>query len=78
MTGIADAYRGERRPRPISSSKPVPNPSPWSLKTSLKTRLGKHEMIYAMELRDDLPKTAVGKLSKKMPHDQLAQETKTA
>jgi len=31
-----------------------------------------------MELRDDLPKTAVGKLSKKMLHDQLAQETKTA
>ena len=35
-------------------------------KTSfLKDRLGKHEMIGALEIRDDLPKTPVGKISKK-------------
>ena len=35
------------------------------LKSFLKDRIGKHEMVQEMELRADLPKTAVGKLSKK-------------
>ena len=35
------------------------------LKAFLKDRLGKHEMVQAMDLRAELPKTAVGKLSKK-------------
>ena len=78
VIGIADAYRGES-PKAYIKLKAGAEPITLeSLKDFLKTRLGKHEMIYAMELRDDLPKTAVGKLSKKMLHDQLAQETKTA
>ena len=35
------------------------------MKDFLKDRLGKHEMISALEIRDALPRTAVGKLSKK-------------
>jgi long-chain acyl-CoA synthetase len=35
------------------------------MKAFLKERLGKHEMIGAMEIRDALPKTPVGKISKK-------------
>ena len=35
------------------------------MKAFLKDRLGKHEMIGAMEIRDELPKTPVGKISKK-------------
>jgi long-chain acyl-CoA synthetase len=35
------------------------------MKAFLKDRLGKHEMIGAMEIRDALPKTSVGKISKK-------------
>ena len=35
------------------------------LKAFLKRRLGKHEMVQAMEIREQLPKTPVGKLSKK-------------
>jgi long-chain acyl-CoA synthetase len=35
------------------------------MKAFLKERLGKHEMIGAMEIRDELPKTPVGKISKK-------------
>ena len=36
-----------------------------ALKAFLKERLGKHEMIGAIDVRAELPKTAVGKLSKK-------------
>ena len=35
------------------------------MKAFLKDRLGKHEMIGAMEIRAELPKTPVGKISKK-------------
>ena len=40
------------------------------MKTFLRDRIGKHEMITALEIRASLPKTAVGKLSKK----QLVEE----
>jgi acyl-CoA synthetase (AMP-forming)/AMP-acid ligase II len=33
-------------------------------------KLGKHEMISALEIRDALPRTAVGKLSKKELYDE--------
>jgi hypothetical protein len=36
-----------------------------ALKTFLAGRIGKHELIGALVVRDSLPKTAVGKLSKK-------------
>ncbi|HEU0203631.1 MAG TPA: hypothetical protein VFR86_24740, partial [Burkholderiaceae bacterium] len=36
------------------------------MKTFLGGRLGKHEMVQALEIRAELPKTAVGKLSKKV------------
>ena len=36
-----------------------------ALKLFLKDRLGKHEMVGEIEFRDELPKTPVGKLSKK-------------
>ena len=35
------------------------------MKDFLKDELGKHEMISALEIRDALPRTAVGKLSKR-------------
>jgi len=38
----------------------------------LKDKLGKHEMISALEIRDALPRTAVGKLSKKELYDEEA------
>ena len=40
------------------------------MKSFLKSRLGKHEMISELEIRDSLPRTPVGKLSKK----ELAEE----
>jgi long-chain acyl-CoA synthetase len=41
-----------------------------NLKDFLKDKLGKHEMISALEIRDALPRTAVGKLSKKELYDE--------
>jgi len=35
------------------------------LQTFLRERIGKHEMVQALELRPELPKTPVGKLSKR-------------
>jgi long-chain acyl-CoA synthetase len=43
----------------------APEPSFEEMKAFLKDRLGKHEMIGAMEIRAELPKTPVGKISKK-------------
>ena len=42
------------------------------MKAFLKDRLGKHEMIGALEIRDELPKTPVGKISKKDLRDYEA------
>jgi long-chain acyl-CoA synthetase len=40
------------------------------MKVFLKDRIGKHEMIGALEVREALPKTPVGKLSKKTLVDE--------
>jgi long-chain acyl-CoA synthetase len=65
VIGIPDDYRGET---PKAFVKLKAGAAPLTLeamKVFLKDRLGKHEMIGAMEIRDALPKTAVGKISKK-------------
>ena len=65
VIGIPDAYRGES---PKAFIKLKKDASPFgldALQAFLRERIGKHEMVRAMELRAELPKTAVGKLSKK-------------
>jgi long-chain acyl-CoA synthetase len=65
VIGIHDAYRGQS---PKAFVKLKPGAAAFSLdelKTFLKDRLGKHEMVQALEIRAELPKTPVGKLSKK-------------
>ena len=65
VIGIPDDYRGET---PKAFVKLKDGAAPLTLedmKAFLKERLGKHEMIGAMEIRDALPKTPVGKISKK-------------
>jgi long-chain acyl-CoA synthetase len=44
------------------------------MKSFLKSRLGKHEMISELEVRDALPRTLVGKLSKKELIDEEARK----
>jgi long-chain acyl-CoA synthetase len=49
----------------------APELSLKELKDFLKSRLGKHEMISEMEIRSALPRTPVGKLSKKELYDEI-------
>jgi long-chain acyl-CoA synthetase len=70
VIGIHDDYRGQS---PKAFVKLKTNSSAVTLeqmKDFLKDKLGKHEMISALELRDALPRTAVGKLSKKELYDE--------
>jgi long-chain acyl-CoA synthetase len=71
VIGIADAYRGQS-PKAFVTLKDGAEPlSLAALKSFLADKLGKHEMVQALEIRAELPKTPVGKLSKR---ELVAQE----
>jgi long-chain acyl-CoA synthetase len=65
VIGGPDTYRGETPKAFVKLKAGAPPLTLDELKAFLKDRLGKHEMIGALELRDELPKTPVGKISKK-------------
>ena len=65
VIGVPDAYRGETPKAFVKLKAGAPPPTFEEMKAFLKDRLGKHEMIGAMEIRAELPKTPVGKISKK-------------
>jgi long-chain acyl-CoA synthetase len=65
VIGVPDAYRGETPKAFVKLKAGAPPLTLEDLKDFLKDRLGKHEMISALEIRAELPKTAVGKISKK-------------
>jgi long-chain acyl-CoA synthetase len=65
VIGIPDDYRGETPKAFVKLKAGMAPLSLEAMKAFLKERLGKHEMIGAMEIRDALPKTPVGKISKK-------------
>ena len=74
VIGIPDEYRGQS-PKAFVALKPGAEPFTLKdLQAFLKDKLGKHEMIQALELRAELPKTAVGKLSKKDLVDEEARK----
>jgi long-chain acyl-CoA synthetase len=78
VIGIHDDYRGQS---PKAFIKLKSNTDPVTLeqmKNFLKDKLGKHEMISEMEIREALPKTAVGKLSKKELYEEEAKKRAAA
>ncbi|MGB3864302.1 MAG: long-chain fatty acid--CoA ligase [Xanthobacteraceae bacterium] len=78
VIGIHDEYRGQS---PKAFVKLKAGAAPFTLKELqefLKDKLGKHEMIHALDIRAELPKTAVGKLSKKDLYDEEARKAKTS
>ncbi len=78
VIGIPDDYRGQS-PKAFVTMKPGAEPPTLAtMKEFLKDRLGKHEMIGALEIRAELPKTPVGKLSKKTLVDEEAARAKPA
>jgi long-chain acyl-CoA synthetase len=64
VIGIPDPYRQEA-PKVFVKLKAGKTLTFEELKQHLASRVGKHEMPVAMEVRAELPKTPVGKLSKK-------------
>lgn len=65
VIGVPDAYRGQS-PKAFVTLKHGAAPFTIDeLKAFLKGHLGKHEMVQELEIRADLPKTPIGKLSKR-------------
>jgi len=65
VIGVPDDYRGQSPKAFVTLKKDASAFTLAELQEFLKGRLGKHEMVQALELRTELPKTPVGKLSKK-------------
>jgi len=78
VIGIPDEYRGQSPKAFIALKAGASAFTLDELKAFLKDRIGKHEMVGAMEIRGTLPKTPVGKLSKKTLVDEEAAARKAA
>lgn len=64
VIGIPDAYRGES-PKAFVTLNEDTDVSGVALRDWLNPQLGKHERVIAVEIRPSLPKTLIGKLSRK-------------
>ena len=64
VIGVPDAYHGEM-PKAFVTLNEGADADGAELKDWLNPQLGKHERVVAVEVRDSLPKTLVGKLSRK-------------
>jgi long-chain acyl-CoA synthetase len=78
VIGVADAYRGEAPKAFVKLKAGAPALTLEALRAFLKPRLGPHELPAHLEIRDALPKTSVGKLSKLELKQEEAARTKTA
>ena len=73
VIGIADDYLGEV-PRAYVTLNPGAGEDGAALKAWLNARLGKHERVDAVVVRESLPKTMIGKLDRKTLREQVAHE----
>lgn len=64
VIGIPDSYAGER-PKAFVTLAEGADATSDELRDWLNRSLGKHERVAAVEIRDSLPKTMIGKLSRK-------------
>ena len=64
VIGVADEYRGQSPKAFIRLKDGAPELTLEALQEFLSGRVGRHEMVRALELRAELPKTPVGKHSK--------------
>ncbi len=78
VIGIDDAYRGQAPKAFIKLRAGAEAFDFATLQAFLESRLGKHERLSAMEIRDALPRTPVGKLSKKELVDEERQKSALA
>lgn len=64
VIGVPDPYLGER-PKAFVTLQPGADVTEKALLDYLNTHVGKHERAVAVEIRETLPKTMIGKLSRK-------------
>src|SRR5690606_8685972 len=64
VLGVPDGYRGETPKAFLKLKARAPQLTIEALRAFLKSRLGPHELPTLVEIRDALPRTPVGKLSK--------------
>ncbi|MCX7219982.1 MAG: long-chain fatty acid--CoA ligase [Burkholderiales bacterium] len=74
VIGIPDSYRGQSPKAFIKLKNEAAAFSLDELKIFLQERIGKHEMPQEMEIREQLPKTPVGKLSKRELYEDEARK----
>jgi len=65
VVGVPDSYRGEAAKAFVKLRPGSPPLTLDALRAFLADKIGKHEMPASLEIRQELPRTAVGKLSKK-------------
>jgi len=68
VIGVPDEYRGQAPKAFIKLRPDTGDLSLDELRAFLKPRIGKHEMIAAVQIVDALPRTPVGKIDKKQLH----------
>lgn len=73
VVGIPDPVKGQVPKAFVQLRAGAPHLTLSELQSFLRERIGLNEMVQALELRAELPRTAVGKLSKK---ELLAQPAK--
>lgn len=77
VIAVHDDYRGQAPKAFIKLKDDAPTLTLAELQAFLKDKLGKHEMIAEVELRAELPKTPIGKLSKKeLQQEEAARRSK--
>jgi long-chain acyl-CoA synthetase len=77
VIGVADAYRGEAAKAFVQLKAGAQRFALDELRGFLADKIGRHEMPAQLEFRDALPKTAVGKLSKKELIEEERQKLKS-
>ncbi len=65
VIGVPDKYRGEAAKAFVKLKAGVSDLTLEALRTFLTDKIGRHEMPAALEIRNSLPRTNVGKLSKR-------------
>lgn len=75
VIGIADDYRGQSPKAFVRMKEGAAPLTLEALQIFLADRVGKHEMVKALELRAELPKTPVGKLSKLTLYEEERQRS---
>jgi long-chain acyl-CoA synthetase len=78
VIGVPDPYRGEAAKAFVQLKAGAQPFTLDALRAFLADKLGRHEMPAHLEFRDTLPKTAVGKLSKKELIEAERQKMKAA